>query len=101
MQKIRAKKVNMTQLFLETGVVEPVTLVILESDPKDQAEKGSTLNSDSEGRTLESLTLKEGDVVTVSGISKGKGFQGVVKRHGFKGGPRSHGQKHSQREPGS
>ena len=45
--------------------------------------------------------FKEGDVVEVSGISKGKGFQGVVKRHGFGGGPRSHGQKHSEREPGS
>jgi large subunit ribosomal protein L3 len=45
--------------------------------------------------------FKNGDVVTVSGLSKGKGFQGVVKRHGFHGGPRSHGQKHSEREPGS
>jgi large subunit ribosomal protein L3 len=42
-----------------------------------------------------------GEKVTISGISKGKGFQGVVKRHGFKGGPRTHGQKHSEREPGS
>jgi len=42
-----------------------------------------------------------GDVVEVSGVSKGKGFQGVVKRHGFGGGRRSHGQKHSEREPGS
>nr|AMR06752.1 ribosomal protein L3 [uncultured bacterium] len=42
-----------------------------------------------------------GDVVEVSGLSKGKGFQGVVKRHGFHGGRRSHGQKHSEREPGS
>lgn len=40
-------------------------------------------------------------MVTVSGTSKGKGFQGVVKRHGFAGGRRSHGQKHSEREPGS
>ena len=45
--------------------------------------------------------FKIGDAITVSAISKGKGFQGVVKRHGFKGGPRSHGQKHSEREPGS
>ena len=45
--------------------------------------------------------FKEGDQVTVSAISKGKGFQGVVKRHGFHGGPRSHGQKHSEREAGS
>ncbi|MEA1929814.1 MAG: 50S ribosomal protein L3 [Patescibacteria group bacterium] len=43
----------------------------------------------------------EGDMVTVSGVSKGKGFQGVVKRHGFHGGPRSHGQKHTERAPGS
>jgi large subunit ribosomal protein L3 len=42
-----------------------------------------------------------GDTITVSAVSKGKGFQGVVKRHGFKGGRRSHGQKHSEREPGS
>lgn len=45
--------------------------------------------------------FKKGDMVTVTGISKGKGFQGVVKRHGFHGGPRSHGQKHSEREHGS
>lgn len=46
-------------------------------------------------------TFAVGDKVTISAISKGKGFQGVVKRHGFHGGPRSHGQKHSEREPGS
>lgn len=43
----------------------------------------------------------EGDAIEVSGISKGKGFQGVVKRHGFHGGPRSHGQKHNERTGGS
>lgn len=53
------------------------------------------------GDKIEVGTLAEGDTVTVSAISKGKGFQGVVKRHGFKGGRRSHGQKHSEREPGS
>jgi len=42
-----------------------------------------------------------GDTVTVSGVSKAKGFQGVVKRHGFHGGPRTHGQKHTERSPGS
>ena len=45
--------------------------------------------------------FQPGDIVEVSAISKGKGFQGVVKRHGFAGGPRSHGQKHSEREAGS
>lgn len=43
----------------------------------------------------------EGDTITVSGNTKGKGFQGVVKRHNFSGGPRSHGQKHTERSPGS
>ena len=53
------------------------------------------------GDTLDVSLFEEGDTVQVSGVSKGKGFQGVVKRHGFHGGPRSHGQKHSEREPGS
>ena len=44
----------------------------------------------------------EGDKVTVSGTSKGKGFQGVVKRHGFRGvGDATHGQHNRQRAPGS
>ena len=42
-----------------------------------------------------------GDKVAVTGVSKGKGFQGVVKRHGFSGGPASHGHKDQLRMPGS
>lgn len=42
----------------------------------------------------------EGEKVDVTGISKGKGFQGVVKRWGFSGGPKSHGSKFHDR-PGS
>jgi len=53
------------------------------------------------GDSIDVSIFEKGDVVMVSGVSKGKGFQGVVKRHGFHGGPRSHGQKHSEREPGS
>ena len=53
------------------------------------------------GDKVELSQFKAGDMVQVSAISKGKGFQGVVKRHGFGGGPRSHGQKHSERESGS
>lgn len=55
-------------------------------------QKGANINID---------IFQPGDVVTISGTSKGKGFQGVVKRHGFKGGWNQHGQKHSHREPGS
>ena len=44
----------------------------------------------------------QGDMVSVIGTSKGKGFQGVVKRHGFKGvNDATHGQHNRQRAPGS
>ncbi|HYL40303.1 MAG TPA: 50S ribosomal protein L3 [Candidatus Binatus sp.] len=42
----------------------------------------------------------EGDLVDVTGVSKGKGFAGHVKRHGFRRGPTTHGSDH-HREPGS
>ena len=46
--------------------------------------------------------FEENDWVDVTGISKGKGFQGVVKRHGFGGvGGQTHGQHNRQRKPGS
>lgn len=53
---------------------------------------------------VETLTVAQfeaGDVIEVSGTSKGKGFQGVVKRHNFAGGPASHGHRHVLRSPGS
>lgn len=53
------------------------------------------------GDTIDISIFVPGDVIEVSAISKGKGFQGVVKRHGFRGGPRSHGQKNKERAPGS
>lgn len=52
------------------------------------------------GDTITVEMFKEGDVVSVTGTSKGKGFQGVVKRHHMAGGPASHG-SHFHREPGS
>lgn len=45
--------------------------------------------------------LAPGDLVDVTGWSKGWGFAGVVKRHHFKGGPRTHGQSDRERAPGS
>jgi large subunit ribosomal protein L3 len=42
-----------------------------------------------------------GDIVAVTGTSKGKGFAGVVKRYHFRGGPRTHGQSDRERAPGS
>lgn len=53
------------------------------------------------GAEIKADIFQEGDIVKISGISKGKGFAGVVKRHHFAGGPATHGQKHSLRAPGS
>lgn len=54
------------------------------------------------GDTINAADIfKAGDVIAVTGVSKGKGFAGVVKRHGFAGGPRTHGQSDRERAPGS
>ena len=54
------------------------------------------------GDTVNVNHFVEGEFVDVSGISKGKGFQGVVKRHGFAGvGQSTHGQHNRLRAPGS
>ena len=54
------------------------------------------------GDTIDVNHFEEGEFVDVSGISKGKGFQGVVKRHGFAGvGQATHGQHNRLRAPGS
>lgn len=45
--------------------------------------------------------FQKGDILKISGVSKGKGFAGVVKRHGFHGSDKTHGTKHSERAPGS
>ena len=82
MKFILGTKLNMTQVLREFRL-------------------NDALDAKNVGDKIEIDTFAAGDTVEVSGISKGKGFQGVVKRHGFKGGPRSHGQKHSEREPGS
>jgi large subunit ribosomal protein L3 len=64
-------------------------------------DKDSTMAALKVGDKVDQTVFANGDVVEVSAISKGKGFQGVIKRHQFEGGPRSHGQKHSERAPGS
>ena len=120
----------MTQIFGEDGRVTPVTEIRIlplaeirkKSVDKDGYEatllgygtqKESRINKpqrpmgnflgvkEVRGAGAVETTLAVGDVVKVSGLSKGKGFQGVVKRHGFAGGSRTHGQKHSEREAGS
>lgn len=52
------------------------------------------------GKEVTAAAIPAESLVSISGISKGKGFQGVVKRYGFHGGPATHG-SHSHRRPGS
>jgi len=53
------------------------------------------------GQTIDVSLFAVGDVVDITGTSKGRGFAGVVKRHHFKGGPKTHGQSDRLRAPGS
>lgn len=53
------------------------------------------------GQVFKADTFAVGDVVDVTGTSKGRGFQGGMKRHGFSGGPATHGQSDRARAPGS
>jgi large subunit ribosomal protein L3 len=52
------------------------------------------------GETVTAEAFEEGAKVKISGVSKGKGFQGTVKRHNFSRGPVTHG-SHNVRKPGS
>ena len=53
------------------------------------------------GEKIDVSLFKAGDLVDITGVSKGKGFAGVVKRHHFAGGPKTHGQSDRHRHPGS
>ncbi|MBE9477747.1 MAG: 50S ribosomal protein L3 [Chloroflexi bacterium] len=53
------------------------------------------------GDRIDVSLFQAGDLIDVTGVSKGKGFAGVVKRHGFAGGPKTHGQSDRHRHPGS
>jgi len=122
---ILGKKIGMTTLYDDVKKAFNVTLVECDSkvsnlrtQEKDgyagvQLEIKKTKNkiAKKEFRT-ENKELKIGDeikvdifeigeIVSVSGTTKAKGFQGVVKRHGFSGAPKSHGHKHDLRAPGS
>lgn len=114
----------MSQIFQEDGTVIPVT--VIEAEPnvvtqikakdkdgyeavqvaagkKKREARGSKVN-DTEvkvGDKFDVSTFSEGDIVKVSGVSKGKGFQGVMKRHGFSGMPFTHGHHHVARHAGS
>jgi large subunit ribosomal protein L3 len=89
----KAKRVNKPLGgHLDKAGVEPVRLLReMRVDDTSAFGVGSQIKAD---------VFEVGDRVSVTGISKGKGFQGVVKRWGFRGGGDSHGSK-SHRKPGS
>jgi large subunit ribosomal protein L3 len=63
-----------------------------EADNADEHQVGDIVNVD---------LFEAGQMIDVTGTSKGRGFQGVMKRHHFRGGPRTHGQSDRARAPGS
>jgi large subunit ribosomal protein L3 len=62
--------------------------------------RGISLADYEVGQELKADVFSEGEWVDVTGISKGKGFQGVIKRHGQSRGPMAHGSRYHRR-PGS
>src|SRR3989304_2416040 len=80
MKTVKARKLNMGQIFTAEGKAVAVTEVSFAEMPAD---------------------LGVGSSVKVVGTSKGKGFAGVMKRHGFGGLPASHGASTKTRSPGS
>lgn len=141
---ILGRKIGMTQVFAENGILIPVTVVevlpnvvlqkktvevdgyeAIQLGVEDKREKRS--NKPEKGHASKANTapkrfvkeirgveiggyevgqevkvdlFAEGEMVDVSGISKGKGFQGVIKRHGQSRGPMAHGSPYHRR-PGS
>ncbi len=135
---ILAKKIGMTQVFDENGILIPVTVLeagpcvvtqkkTVETDGYDAIQVGflpakdKSLNKPAKGHlakagvenvkvlkefrfddvsgyevgaTISADVFEAGDLIDVSGTSKGKGYQGAIKRHGFSRGPMSHGSKY-------
>lgn len=144
MKGILGKKVGMTQIFTEEGIVVPVTVV--EAGPcvvlqkkevghdgyeaiqlgfKEKKEhranqpelghakkagvkpqhyvkeiRGVNLSDYQVGQEVKADLFAEGEMVDVTGTSKGKGFAGAIKRHNQSRGPMSHGSRYHRR-PGS
>lgn len=120
----------MSQIFKEDGKVVPITLIeagpcpvlrlkTKEKDGYEAVQLGfeekkklfrfrrefrvdeSEIKNYESGQKIDVSIFKEGDKVKISGISKGKGFQGAVKRWGFHGRNATHGAKHEERTLGS
>ncbi|QUH25439.1 50S ribosomal protein L3 [Serpentinicella alkaliphila] len=144
MKGIIGRKIGMTQIFNEAGVVIPVTVIEVEPNVVTQVktaekdgytavqlgyetvrekltnkplkghfEKAGTapkrkvkefrldsVENFTVGQELTVETFEAGEKVDITGVTKGKGFQGVIKRHGQSRGPMAHGSRYHRR-PGS
>ncbi len=88
-----AKKLNKPQQgHVKASGHQVKTLREVKADDYSSIEVGQVFTAD---------TFAAGDLIDVSGTSKGRGFQGGMKRHGFSGGPKTHGQSDRARAPGS
>jgi large subunit ribosomal protein L3 len=122
---ILGKKIGMGQIYNDKGEIIPITIIDVgenkvtqvKTEEKDGYEavqvkmdktKREFKVSDQEtrdklplGDKIEVSIFEAGDLVKVTGTSKGKGFAGAMKRHGFHGAPASHGHKSVKRHVGS
>lgn len=118
------KKIGMTRIINEKGEFVPVTLLLVEKNtviqvktPEKDGVSAVVLRTSDKRNETKQFNLAEGaeyhigdelgvdlckdiEIVKVSAISKGKGFQGAMKRHNFGGGRATHGGKY-RRAPGS
>lgn len=89
----------------ETGHIKKSGLDITPRFLREVRVKGVGIAEEMKGMVGKQILVSDifaaGDVIRVTGTSKGKGFAGVVKRHHFRGGPRTHGQSDRERAPGS
>jgi len=90
-RKVKHVTKGMQGHFQKAGLPPCRVLRELRVDAADDVKVGDKLSVEQ---------FKPGDTVVVTGVSKGKGFQGVVKRHHFRGGPATHGSMF-HRAPGS
>ncbi len=96
-----AVKVGFLEMRKAKNVAKPMAGIFKKAGtPAFKILKEFPMNGLKVGDTIKAGSFSKGDVVSVAGISKGKGFQGVMKRHNFKGGPGSHGSMFN-RAPGS
>ncbi len=86
-------------------LTKPLKGILKKAGIKDNFFKMAEVRADEEVKIGQEVkidqVLKPGDLVNISGLSKGRGFAGVIKRWGFQSQPKTHGQSDRERAPGS